>query len=156
MPKQSAGLLVYRTRDTQLEVFLVHPGGPFWAKKDAGAWSIPKGELAPREDPLDAARREFMEETGSSVSGPFAHLGSVRQAGGKVIHAFIAEAELDAEKIVSSTFQMEWPPRSGRFAEFPEVDRAAWFSLDRAAEKINPAQAELLTRLRDALEKAKG
>jgi predicted NUDIX family NTP pyrophosphohydrolase len=156
MPKQSAGLLVYRTRVTQLEVFLVHPGGPFWAKKDDGAWSIPKGELTPGEDPLDAARREFTEETGSVVSGPFAHLGSVRQAGGKVIHAFIAEAELDAEKIVSSTFRMEWPPRSGRFAEFPEVDRAAWFPLDRAAEKINPAQVELLTRLRDALEKAKG
>src|SRR5687767_6184142 len=155
MPKQSAGLLIYRLRGAQLEVFLVHPGGPFWAKKDAGAWSIPKGEFEQDEDPLDAARREFTEETSVVVNGPFASLGSVRQAGGKTIHAFAAEADFDAEKIVSNTFRMEWPPRSGRFAEFSEVDRAAWYALEHATEKINPAQAELLSRLRTALEKAK-
>jgi predicted NUDIX family NTP pyrophosphohydrolase len=155
MTKQSAGLLVYRTHDSQLEVFLVHPGGPFWAKKDAGAWSIPKGEFAEGDDPLEAAQREFTEETGRVIGGPFAHLGTVRQAGGKTIHAFVAAGDLDAEKIVSNTFRMEWPPRSGHFAEFPEVDRAAWFPLDAAAEKINPAQSEFLTRLRAALEKAK-
>jgi predicted NUDIX family NTP pyrophosphohydrolase len=155
MPKQSSGLLAYRLRDTQLEVLLVHPGGPFWAKKDAGAWSVPKGELGPDEDALEAARREFTEETGAVVSGPFAPLGSVRQAGGKTIHAFAAEADFDAEKIVSNTFRMEWPPRTGRFVEFPEADRAAWFPLESAAAKINPAQAEFLRRLRTALEKAK-
>src|SRR5205814_7237120 len=151
MPKQSAGLLVYRLQQGKLEVFLVHPGGPFWAKKDAGAWSIPKGEFAEGEEPLDAARREFTEETGVAVSGPFASLGSVRQAGGKTIHAYATEADIDAAKIVSNTFTMEWPPRSGRMATFPEVDRAGWFSPEIAAEKINPAQSELIGRLRESL-----
>ena len=155
MPKESAGLLVYRTRGAQLEVFLVHPGGPFWAKKDAGAWSIPKGELAVGEEPLEAARREFTEETSHVVAGPFAPLGTVRQAGGKIVHGFMAEADFDAATIVSTTFRMEWPPRSGRFTDFPEVDRAEWLSPEAAMEKINPAQAELLTRLRTALERAK-
>jgi predicted NUDIX family NTP pyrophosphohydrolase len=153
MPKQSAGLLVYRLRDAQPEVFLVHPGGPFWAKKDAGAWTIPKGEYSENEDALATARREFTEETGVVVAGPFAELGSVRQAGGKTIHAFLAAADFEADAIVSNTFRLEWPPRSGRFAEFPEVDRGGWFSLEAAAEKINPAQATLLTRLREALER---
>ncbi|MGH7945284.1 MAG: NUDIX domain-containing protein, partial [Opitutaceae bacterium] len=130
MPKQSAGLLVYRLHEGALEVFLVHPGGPFWTKKDAGAWSIPKGEFASDENPLDAARREFTEETGVVVTGPFAPLGTIRQSGGKTVHAFVAEADFDAAKIVSNAFKMEWPPRTGRFAEFPEVDRAAWCSLD--------------------------
>ncbi|MES2692140.1 MAG: NUDIX domain-containing protein [Verrucomicrobiota bacterium] len=147
MPKQSAGLLAFRHRDTGLEVFLVHPGGPFFAKKDAGAWTIPKGEIAPGEDPLATARREFTEETGFTLEGPFAALGTVRQAGGKVIHAFAIAADLDPAKIVSNTFKLEWPPRTGRWTEFPEVDRATWFSLTSAAEKINPAQAEFLTRL---------
>jgi predicted NUDIX family NTP pyrophosphohydrolase len=151
MPKQAAGLLLYRIREKQLEVFLVHPGGPFWAKKDAAAWSIPKGEMNPDEDPLATAQRELAEETGCTVTGPFASLGSVRQAGGKTVHAFTAEAEIDVEKIVSNTFTMEWPPRSGRWTEFPEVDRAAWFSLEVAAEKINPGQVEFLERLREAL-----
>lgn len=156
MPKQSAGLLLYRTRERELEVFLVHPGGPFWTKKDAGAWTIPKGELASDdEDPLVAAQREFAEETGFTIAGPFAALGTVRQSGGKVIHAFVAEAEIDPAAIVSNTFKIEWPPRTGRWAEFPEVDRAAWFGLEAAAEKINPAQIELLTRLRAALAHAK-
>lgn len=150
MPKQSAGLLVFRPRETGLEVFLVHPGGPFWAKKDAGAWTIPKGELAPGEDPLACARREFTEETGVTIDGPFAALGTVRQAGGKLIHGFAAAADFDADQIVSNTFTLEWPPKSGRQSEFPEVDRAAWFSPAAAAEKINPAQAEFLTRLQSA------
>lgn len=154
MPKESAGLLLYRPRATGLEVFLVHPGGPFWAKKDAGAWSIPKGEVDGAEDPLATARREFTEETGVIVHGPFAPLGTVRQAGGKRVHAFVAAADFDAEKIVSNTFKMEWPPKSGRRSEFPEVDRAAWFPLAAAAEKINPAQAELLSRLADAVRRA--
>ena len=152
MPKQSAGLLVYRHRGSMLEVFLVHPGGPFWAKKDAGAWSIPKGEFAAEEDALAAARREFTEETGMVVDEPFASLGTIRQAGGKTIHGFSATADFDADKIVSNTFSLEWPPRSGRSAEFPEVDRASWFSLEAAAEKINPAQVEFLMRLRAALD----
>lgn len=152
MPKASAGLLVYRLREIGFEVFLVHPGGPFWAKKDAGAWTIPKGELAPDEDPLACARREFTEETGVAVEGRFASLGTVRQAGGKLIHAFVSPADFDADKIVSNTFKLQWPPKSNRWVEFPEVDRAAWFSLAAATEKINPAQAELLTRLRTALD----
>ena len=151
MPKQSAGLLVYRHRGPALEVFLVHPGGPFWAKKDAGAWSIPKGEFGSEEDALTAARREFTEETGMQVDGPFATLGTVRQSGGKLIQGFVAAADFDAGKIVSNTFRLEWPPRSGRFAEFPEVDRAGWFSLEEAAVKLNPAQAAFLARVRTAL-----
>ena len=154
MPKQAAGLLLYRVRDSQLEVFLVHPGGPFWAKKDAAAWSIPKGEFDESEEPLGAAQREFTEETGQAVSGPFASLGTLRTSGGKTIHAFAAEADLDPARIVSNTFKMEWPPRSGRWAEFPEVDRAGWFPLDVAAEKIHRGQAELLTRLAAALKQA--
>lgn len=156
MPKQSAGLLLYRMRKDELEVFLVHPGGPFWAKKDAGAWTIPKGELAADdEDPLAAARREFAEETGVAISGPFASLGCVRQSGGKVVHAFVASADIDPAAIVSNTFTMEWPPRTGRRMEFPEVDRAAWFRVEIAAVKINPAQIELLSRLRAALPQTK-
>lgn len=147
MPKQSAGLLLYRWRQDELEVFLVHPGGPFFARKDAGAWSIPKGEFASDEDPLAAAQRELAEETGVSVAGPFASLGAVRLAGGKIVHAFLAPADFDAANIKSNTFRLEWPPRSGRWAEFPEVDRAGWFTLAAAAEKIHPAQAEFLTRL---------
>ena len=147
MPKQAAGLLVYRVRGKELEVFLVHPGGPFWAKKDAAAWSIPKGEFTGGEDPLAAAQREFTEETGHTVAGPFAPLGTVRATAGKILHAFVAEGDFDAEKITSNTFKLEWPPKSGRWAEFPEVDRAAWFSLEVAQEKIHAGQRELLTRL---------
>ena len=150
MPKESAGLLVCRRAATGLEVLLVHPGGPFWAKKDLGAWTIPKGELATNEDPLTCARREFTEETGFVIAGPFGSLGTVRQAGGKLIHGFTAAADLDAKQIVSNTFKLEWPPKSGRWTEFPEVDRAEWFSLHIAAEKMNPAQVAFLDRLADA------
>lgn len=150
MPKVSAGLLVYRLRGAELEVFLVHPGGPFWQRKDAGAWTIPKGELDGEEDPLAAARREFTEETGITAVGPFADLGMVKQAGGKSVHAFVAAGDFEATAIASNRFKLEWPPKSGRFAEFPEVDRAAWFSIEAAKAKINPAQIELLERLRAA------
>jgi predicted NUDIX family NTP pyrophosphohydrolase len=151
MPKQSAGLLLHRLRDGVVEVFLVHPGGPFWAKKDAGAWSIPKGEFLEGEDPLAAAQRELQEETGFRVDGPFTSLGTVKLAGGKRVHAFAATApDLDPAQLVSNTFQLEWPPRSGRQATFPEVDRAAWFDLATAAAKLNAAQQEFLARLAQA------
>jgi len=147
MPKTSAGLLLWRMRDGRREVFLVHPGGPFWAKKDDGAWSIPKGEIGADEAPLAAAQRELTEETGFVAAGPFAALGSIRQAGGKVVHAFAAAADFDPAQLVSNRFELEWPPRSGRRVEFPEVDRAGWFSLAEAARKLPFAQAEFLSRL---------
>ena len=147
MPKQSAGLLMFRRRGGALEVFLVHPGGPFWAKKDQGAWSIPKGEYEPDEDPLVAARREFAEETGIVPEGAFVALAPLRQSGGKLVRAFAFEGDLDPETIKSNTFVMEWPPRSGRQQEFPEVDRAAWFPLDVASQKILKGQAGLLAEL---------
>lgn len=147
MAKRSAGLLMYRRRGGRLEVFLVHPGGPYWKNKDAGAWSIPKGEYGPEEDPLAAARREFIEETGFEAQGDFLALTPVTQAGGKVVHAWAAEGDLDPEQIKSNTFTLEWPPKSGREREFPEVDRAGWFSLEEAKQKINQAQVGLLEEL---------
>ncbi len=144
MPKTSAGLLVYRCRKAVVEVFLVHPGGPFWAKKDLGAWSIPKGEPAPGEDILAAAKREFAEETGQSVVGNFRALPSCRQANGKTVHAFAVEAEVDESAVASNRIEIQWPPRSGRRLDIPEVDRGAWFSLDEARRKLNPGQAPLL------------
>ena len=147
MTRTSAGLLLYRWRDGALEVFLVHPGGPFWARKDDGAWSIPKGEFAPGEDPLAAARREFAEETGLAVDGEVRALAPIRQAGGKVVHAFALEGELDADAIRSNSFTIEWPPRSGRLREFPEVDRAGWFALAEARRKILKSQLGLLEQL---------
>ena len=145
--KVSAGLLVYHRRDGRLEVFLVHPGGPFWAKKDFGAWSIPKGEVEPGQDELAEARRELREETGCAIAGEVQPLKPVEQAGGKTVHAWAMAGDCDAEHITSNTFTMEWPPRSGRRQEFPEVDRAAWFDLPTARQKINPAQAALLDEL---------
>jgi len=149
--RRSAGILLHRRRDGRLEVLLVHPGGPLWAKRDAGAWSIPKGEYAPGDDPLNAARREFEEEIGSPPPtedpGAFHDLGEVRQKSGKVVHAWAVEGDLDATTIHSNIVEFEWPPRSGRRIEIPEVDRAEWFGLDAAREKINPAQAQLLDRL---------
>ena len=147
MPKLTAGLLLYRRRGDQVEVFLVHPGGPLWAKKDAAAWSIPKGEANEGEDLLCAAQREFTEETGFAVGGEFIPLGALRTSSAKISHVWAVEANVDSEKIVSNTFEMEWPPKSGRRAEFPEVDRAAWFSIAVAAEKIHRGQVEFLTRL---------
>ena len=145
--KISAGLLMYRRGGGALEVFLVHPGGPFWAKKDFGAWSIPKGEFDPGEDPLLAARREFEEETGYQVSGQFLALTPIKQSSGKVIHAWAVEGDCDATAIKSNTFSMEWPPRSGKLQDFPEVDRAAWFAIGDAKERINQGQRGFLDEL---------
>jgi predicted NUDIX family NTP pyrophosphohydrolase len=147
MAKQSAGLLLYRVRQAAPEVFLVHPGGPFWVKKDTGAWSIPKGEAEPDEDLLARARREFTEETGFAVDGEFRPLAPVRQSGGKIVHAWAVEGDCDAAAIKSNTFDLEWPPRSGRVQAFPEVDHAQWFALAAAREKINRAQLGLIDEL---------
>ncbi|HEX6841009.1 MAG TPA: NUDIX domain-containing protein [Stellaceae bacterium] len=147
MAKQSAGVLLYRIREAAPEVFLVHPGGPFWARKDAGAWSIPKGEAAPGEDLLTRARREFTEETGFTLAGEFRALAPAKQSGGKTVHAWAVEGDCDAAAIKSNTFDLEWPPRSGRVRVFPEVDRAQWFGLAAAREKINPAQRGLIDEL---------
>ena len=147
MAKQSAGILLYRLSDTGPAVLLVHPGGPFWAKKDAGAWSIPKGEFEAGEDTQDAARREILEETGVQITAALEDLGVVKQKSGKLVHAWAARQEWDPARLRSNTFQMEYPPRSGRTAEFPEVDRAAWFDLSTAREKINQAQVPFLDRL---------
>jgi predicted NUDIX family NTP pyrophosphohydrolase len=144
MPKQSAGLLLYRNVYGSLEVFLVHPGGPFWAKKDDGAWSIPKGEIAEGEDALQAAKREFREETGFAADGTFEALEPVKQAGGKTVYAWSIEGDVDASAIGSNTFSMEWPPRSGKMQEFAEVDRGGWFDLAVARKKILKGQIPLL------------
>ena len=147
MTKQSAGLLLFRRKPAGMEVFLVHPGGPFWAQKDQGAWSIPKGEFAEGEDALAAARREFEEEIGQAIEGRFIALTPCRQRGGKVVHAWAVEADLDADAIKSNTFEIEWPPRSGRKQAFPEVDRAAWFDLDEARARILQGQVPMLDEL---------
>jgi predicted NUDIX family NTP pyrophosphohydrolase len=147
MTRQSAGLVLHRRRNGMIEVFLVHPGGPAWRNKDAGAWSIPKGEFAEGEDALAAARREFEEETGAPIDGRFAPLAPVRQRGGKVVHAWSVEGDVALEGLVSNAFTMEWPPRSGRMQSFPEVDRYGWFALDDARAKINEAQRSLLDEL---------
>ena len=151
MPKLSAGLLMYRRLESGMEgafeVFLAHPGGPFWAKKDAGAWSVPKGEYAAGESPLEAARREFAEETGFRSEGPFAELGELKQAGGKVVSVWAFEGDCDPAGLVSNTFEMEWPPRSGKRVQMPEVDRGGWFSIAEAREKILKGQEPFLDRL---------
>jgi len=147
MAKQSAGLLVFRKRDGDIEVLLVHPGGPFWKNKDLGAWSIPKGEFAADEDPLDVAKREFHEETGLLIDGSFVPLQSIKQRGGKTVYAWAVEADVDVSHAKSNTFTIEWPPRSGKLEEFPEVDRAEWFQMDTALTKIDKAQSELLRQI---------
>lgn len=152
MSKRAAGLLLYRKRGGRVEVLLVHPGGPFWQNKDDGAWSIPKGEIESGEDALEAAQREFAEETGHAAHGPFLPLGEVRTRGGKLIVAWGAEGDLDPAAIVSNTFTVEWPPHSGRLTEFPEVDRAAFFERGDAQRKIHAAQSALVDRLFAALE----
>ena len=154
MAKESAGIVLYRYRDSTLEIFLVHPGGPFWKNKDSGAWSIPKGEFDKREDPLQAARREFHEETGCSVDGSFIALRPVRQAGGKMVHAWAVEGDCEAESIKSNSFTIEWPPRSAQRKEFLEVDRAGWFSLELARKKILKGQLMLLDELQRILKDA--
>jgi predicted NUDIX family NTP pyrophosphohydrolase len=145
--KTSAGILLYRKRGNALEVLLVHPGGPFWARKDAGAWTIPKGEVSEGETPLTAALREFKEETGISPTGSCLDLGVIRQAGGKTVQGFALEGDCDPSRVTSNMFEMEWPPRSGRRQSFPEIDKAAWYPLSEGRRKINAAQAELLSSL---------
>ncbi len=151
MKKTSAGVLLYRRKLGELEIFLVHPGGPFWAKKDRGAWSIPKGEYTNSEEPLAAARREFQEETGLAIDGDFDELSKIRQAGGKIVSAWALEGDLDPAQLVSNRFQMQWPPRSGRTIEVPEVDRGAWFSMPEAKARILSSQATFLERLAEKL-----
>ena len=146
--RHSAGIVLYRLAEGRIEVLLGHMGGPFWARKDAGAWTIPKGEHEPDEDPLGAARREFAEETGVSLpAADFVDLGEVRQSGGKVVRAWAVEGDLDAATLESNTFELEWPPKSGQSAAFPELDRFDWFDLEAARSKIIVAQAEFLDRL---------
>ena len=152
MTKRSAGLLPFRRTGSELEVFLVHPGGPFWKNKDAGAWSLVKGEYEGAEDAMAAARREFAEETGFTLDeAEFLPLGEVRQAGGKVVTAWAVEQDLDPAMLRSNTFDMEWPPKSGKRQAFPEVDRAAWFQLPEARVKLIQAQTALLERLAERL-----
>jgi predicted NUDIX family NTP pyrophosphohydrolase len=153
MPQVSVGMLIYRWRENILQVFLVHPGGPFWTNKDAGAWSIPKGVLEPGEDPVEGAQREFHEETGFRVRGRLIPLGAVKAHAGKTIRAWAAEGDYDPGKVKSNLFSMEWPPRSGRQREFPEVDRAAWFGIEEAHEKIHRGQVPLLGELVGILSK---
>ena len=153
MAKVSAGLLAYRTEAGRLEVLLVHPGGPYWAQKDLGAWTIPKGEIEQSEEPLQAARREFAEETGFESQGRFIELGVVKNKSGKTIHAFAFEGNFQTHRVVSITCQIEWPPRSGRLQPFPEIDRAEYFSVDVAKQKINAAQAAFIDELVAQLER---
>jgi predicted NUDIX family NTP pyrophosphohydrolase len=148
----SYGILLYRCSADHVQVMLVHPGGPFWAGKDAGAWSIPKGLPEGEEPGLETARREFREETGFEVDGDFIELGVLRQASGKIVHAWALQGDLDVERIRSNTFTLEWPRRSGTLREYPEVDTGGWFSLTEARSKINPGQAEFLERLQEKLE----
>ena len=152
MPARSAGILLYRGRGDDLRVLLVHPGGPAWAKRDLGAWSIPKGEYAADEDALAAARREFEEELGSAPPDGVVHeLGEIRQKSGKYVRAWALEGDLDTDAVVSNTCELEWPPRSGKIIEIPEIDRAEWFALTQARERINPAQVALLDRLAELI-----
>lgn len=152
MPKASAGLLLFRSCEDLLSVLLVHPGGPFWSKRDQGSWSIPKGEYGPGEDPEAVARREFSEETGVEVPpGALLPLGTVRQAGGKTVMAFGLEGALDTDAVRSNTFEIEWPPKSGRLQAFPEIDRAGWFPLRQAEDKILAGQRPFLRRLEEIL-----
>jgi len=147
--RRSAGIILYRKRHGSTEIFLVHPGGPYWAKRDEGSWSIPKGEYEEGEEAIDAARREFLEETGVAVNGPFLALRPVRQPSGKIITAWAAEGELDPARLRSNSFSLEWPPKSGITQSFPEVDRGAWFSLTEARDKLSPGQLPLLQGIAD-------
>jgi predicted NUDIX family NTP pyrophosphohydrolase len=151
MAKQSSGLVIFRMKDHELQIFLVHPGGPFWRNKDSGAWSIPKGEYADEEDAFEVAKREFHEETGFQAEGEFRELEMVRQPGGKRVRAWAVQGDCDADALKSNLFSMEWPPKSGRRAEFPEVDRAAWFGVDEARDKILKGQLPFIDQLCELL-----
>jgi predicted NUDIX family NTP pyrophosphohydrolase len=148
--RKSAGILLYRILNMP-EFFLIHPGGPFWAKKDIGSWSIPKGEFDDNEDALEAAKREFKEETGTDLSGDFISLTPITQKAGKQVYAWAVQGDIDAETIQSNTFKMEWPPKSGQWKSYPEVDKAGWFDFETAKEKINPAQVVLIEELSEKL-----
>ena len=148
--RKSAGILLYRILNKP-ELFLVHPGGPFWFKKELGAWSIPKGEFEDNEDALEAAKREFKEETGADLSGNFISLNPITQKAGKQVYAWAVQGDIDAATIRSNTFKMEWPPKSGQWKFFPEVDKAGWFDIETAKEKINPAQVSLIEQLAEKL-----
>ena len=152
MPRTSAGIALFRRAGSSIELFLAHPGGPFWRRKDEGAWTFPKGECAAGEDPLMAARREFREEIGLDIDGEFIDLGTVRQAGGKVVRVFAIEGDCNPNSIRSNTFKQVWPPKSGRYVEFPEVDRAGWFSPADAKTKLITAQRDFVDRLCDHLD----
>lgn len=154
MAKKSAGLLLFRIQNKIPQVFLVHPGGPFWAKKDDGAWSIPKGEFEGDEEPLAAAKREFGEETGIKISGEFIELSPVKQKSGKIVYAWAVEGNLDPATIKSNEFEIEWPPKSGKMKTFPEIDKADWFGLHQAKTKIIASQAAFIDRLTDILLKS--
>jgi len=151
MSKQSAGILLYKKVVNDLQIFLVHPGGPFFKNKDEGSWSIPKGEFLDDEDALIAAKREFEEETGQAIDGDFISLKSIKQKGGKTVYAWAVEGDIDHETIVSNVFDLEWPPRSGKMITIPEVDRADWFDVTAAKQKINPAQVLFIERLIEIL-----
>lgn len=145
--RRSAGILLFKKRARELYFFLVHPGGPFWKNKDEGAWSIPKGEYDESEDPLAAARREFKEETGIEVKGDFIELHPVKQKSGKTVFTWAAEMDIDPSRLISNTFPLEWPPKSGKYIEVPEVDRGGWFTIDEARSKINPGQLPIVEEL---------
>jgi predicted NUDIX family NTP pyrophosphohydrolase len=147
MAKQSAGILLYQLKENELQFFLVHPGGPFWKNKDDGAWSVPKGEFNEDEDALTAARREFEEETGKAIDGHFIRLNPIKQKSGKTVQAWAVEGDIDEHRIISNTFMLEWPPKSGKMMMVPEIDKAAWFDTETAKQKINPAQAALIDEL---------
>jgi predicted NUDIX family NTP pyrophosphohydrolase len=151
MPKKSAGILVYRKTTEEYEVLLVHPGGPFWAKKDLNSWSIPKGEFEDGEEPLAASKREFEEETGFNIEGEFIELRQVKQPSGKVIYTWAVEGDIDISMVKSNLFELEWPPRSGSFKEFPEIDRAEWFDFETAKQKILSGQIPILDNLQEKL-----
>jgi predicted NUDIX family NTP pyrophosphohydrolase len=152
MAKISAGILLFRKAPAGLQVMLVHPGGPFWAKKDLGAWSIPKGLADEAEDLIEAAKREFLEETGAAVEGEFIDLGAHKQPGGKTVVAFACEGDFDPASLSSNMFSLEWPPRSGKTAEFPEVDRAAWHTIDEALERVHKGQRPIIAALIEQLD----
>lgn len=149
--RTSAGILLYRRTNNSIEIFLVHPGGPFWKGKEKGAWSIPKGEFTNGEDPLTVAKREFNEETGQTIDGDFVELNPIKQKGGKMVFAWAVEGNADADNIVSNTFKTEWPYKSGKWATIPEVDKASWFGVDEAKEKINAAQVAFVDELVERL-----
>jgi len=152
MEKKSAGILLYRLKNQKLEVLIVHPGGPFWAKKDIGAWSIPKGEFSDDEEPLDAAIREFQEEMGETISGDFISLSPIKQKNGKIVYAFALERDFNVTKIKCDTFTIEWPPKSGKQREFPEIDRGEWFDYETSKKKLNEQQAVIIDELVERLD----